>query len=78
MIYKVKLSEKANSQFRKLDSNDFQIVMNQLTELSILPRPSKAEKLRTRPAYRLRLDKYRVLYIVNDSEQIVNILQILS
>ncbi len=76
MIYKVKLTDNANEQFRDLPPSCFQEVMNELTQLSVYPKPPKAEKLKTRNAFRIRVSNYRFVYFIDEKINVVNVLHI--
>ena len=45
-----------------------QRILERLTELEMNPRPADVKKLKGRPAWRIRVGDYRVIYEIHDRE----------
>jgi len=73
MAYLVTLKRSAEKELSRLSSEIHDRVIERLIALQDDPRPQGTKKLRGREGYRLRVGDYRVLYVVDDSEQKVEV-----
>ena len=72
--YRLRISEIAEWEIRRLPGHVKQRARRIINGLADNPRPIDAKELRGRAGrYRIRLDKWRIIYRVNDSIQVVEI-----
>jgi mRNA interferase RelE/StbE len=67
------------SSFKELDAiprKDAKRILKCVSELAEKPGPMGCEKLSARPLYRVRQGDYRIVYFINDSDKIVDIIKI--
>jgi mRNA interferase RelE/StbE len=67
------------SSVKELDGvprKDAQRILRRASKLAEDPRPMGCEKLSARPLYRIRQGDYRIVYFINDSNRIVDIIKI--
>jgi len=72
--YRILLSKTAQRQLNKLDDNLVDKLIAVINNLADNPRPNGYIKLRGRPAYRIRLGNYRIIYEIFDNRLIINII----
>jgi mRNA interferase RelE/StbE len=80
-VYRVEISPAADRDLEKLKGRirmqDFERLRNAVRSLAGEPRPQGVRKIRgAEKAYRIRVDNYRVVYDVYDSDNLVLILQV--
>jgi mRNA interferase RelE/StbE len=51
-------------------------ILSRIKSLSLNPRPQDAIKLTNREDYRIRVENYRIIYSINDTILIINIIKI--
>lgn len=68
--YEIRIATRAERDLHRLSSIDFQRIDERIAALSQTPRPAGAVKLWDK-AYRIRIGAWRVIYIVDDSKQLV-------
>uniref|UniRef100_UPI0040560442 type II toxin-antitoxin system RelE family toxin n=1 Tax=Candidatus Electrothrix sp. TaxID=2170559 RepID=UPI0040560442 len=56
----------AQKQIRKIDQKDQSRIIAVIASLAEQPRPAGSKKLSGRPAWRIRIGPYRVIYEIND------------
>ncbi len=62
---------------RKLSRTNFDRVVDALKKLARSPRPRGSKKLADRPdAWRIRVGRYRVLYLIDDQAREVRVLRV--
>jgi mRNA interferase RelE/StbE len=71
--YLVTLKRSAEKELSRLPGEIHDRVIERLIILQDNPRPAGARKLRGREGYRIRIGDYRVLYVIHDSEQQVEV-----
>ena len=72
MPYRIEYSDRARSDLRRVPGNYRQRAKRLIASLADNPRPPKAKELRDNPnGYRLWLDRWRVIYRVDDDLQVV-------
>lgn len=76
MTYRVELERSATVGLRKLPRGDQQRVVAKLRGLAEDPRPSGVTKLSGTEGWRIRSGDYRIVYLVDDAEQIVTVTRI--
>lgn len=75
-MYKIFLRGKAKKQIDRLTPSYFKRVQQEIDSLAANPRPPGALKLTNRNEYRLRVGVYRMLYEIDDVEQVVTIYRV--
>ena len=71
MPYQVCINRSAEKELDALQSNISARIINRLLQLEENPRPYGVKKLQGQEAYRLRVGNYRILYTINDAEQLL-------
>jgi mRNA interferase RelE/StbE len=74
--YRVYIIRSAEKDLNRLPINIFVRVSKRILSLESNPRPGNLKKLSGREEYRLRVGDYRVLYIINDKEQVITIVAV--
>jgi mRNA interferase RelE/StbE len=75
-MYKIIVGAQADRQIKKLPPEYFKLVRQHIKELADNPRPFGAEKLTNKEGYKLRVGVYRVLYTIDDKEQVVTVYRV--
>ena len=74
MPYKVIYrSQRVQRILQRIPEADARRIDAAIANLAADPRPAGARKLRGRPAYRIRAGDYRVIYLIDDADQVVTI-----
>jgi len=76
MNYTLNIQRRAQKQLAKLPSNIYELVRDNIRNLSKEPRPSGCLKLINRSGWRIRIKNYRVIYEIDDQKQTILILDI--
>lgn len=76
MSYAVTILRSAQKQLAKVDSQSRSRIASALHALAENPRPPDCKKLVGRPAWRIRVGTYRVIYEIQDKELIVLVVTI--
>ncbi|HJS65984.1 MAG TPA: type II toxin-antitoxin system RelE/ParE family toxin [Nitrospiraceae bacterium] len=74
--YKLLLKKSAERELRKIPKTDLQRITERIKELAVIPRPSGSEKLAGQDSYRIRQGDYRVVYTVDDDQELIEIIKI--
>ena len=74
--YEVRLTRQAAKQLASLERSMQLRIAGVIELLSTNPFPPKAQKLRGREAWRVRVGDYRLLYTVNQGELVVVVIRI--
>ena len=79
MSYRVEVENRAARQILTLPCNVRDRVIRLIERLQIDPRPTGCTKLKgqSKPAWRVRVGEYRVLYRISDDEKVVRIYGVL-
>jgi mRNA interferase RelE/StbE len=82
-MYNLKIAPGAERDIRKLQQRmsrlDFQRLSKALNELADEPHPQGVKKIKgAERAFRIRVGSYRMVYIVDDNENLVLILQVVK
>ena len=75
MSYKLRIDSAAGRELRQLDPQNLQDVVQVISALKEDPRPPGCKMLTASKArgWRVRAGKYRVLYLIDDSQNVVNV-----
>lgn len=77
MLFHIEYAEEARDSIRKLPGNYRQRIRRLIESLAENPHPTNALELRDLPGrYRIRIDNWRVIYRVDDTEILVLIIDI--
>ncbi len=68
MTYSITIKKRASKILEKLPDGDYQKIRDAIRYLAENPRPSGCKKLTGREGWRIRVGVYRVIYIINDSQ----------
>jgi mRNA interferase RelE/StbE len=71
MIYAVEILRSAQKQLAKIDTQTQERIIDSIRALADNPRPSGCKKLSGRPAWRIRVGDYRVIYEINDRKLVI-------
>ncbi len=71
MTYRVEILSSAAKELKRIHSDDRVRIIAALQNLANDPRPPGSKKLTNRPAWRIRIGAYRVIYEINDQELVV-------
>jgi mRNA interferase RelE/StbE len=77
-VYKIEIDKRAEKELSRIEKNDRVRILDTILNLSSNPRPSGYKKLVNRPAYRIRVGNFRIIYSVNDKRLIVMIIKIVN
>lgn len=72
-MYKVELRLRPQKSLDKLAASERSRLISVLSELEKNPRPAGVEKVRGAELWRIRDGKYRIIYAIDDKEQLVTI-----
>ena len=76
MNYEIQIRRKAQKSLSKIPEPFQSNIINAINSLSSNPHPSQSKKLTGRPAWRLKIGKYRVIYEIDNQALIILILDI--
>jgi mRNA interferase RelE/StbE len=71
MTYRVEILRSAAKELQRIHPDDRVRIIAVLQNLADDPRPSGSKKLTNRPAWRIRIGAYRVIYEIHDRELMV-------
>jgi mRNA interferase RelE/StbE len=74
--YKIEILRSAQKQLSKIHYQQQNQIIENIRKLSENPRPSGCRKLSARPAWRIRIGDYRVIYEINDERLLVLVITI--
>lgn len=75
-VYEIRIKRDAEKDLLSLPKADLKRITKKIRLLSDTPRPNGCEKLKGEEGYRIRQGDYRIVYLVNDSEQLVTIIKV--
>ncbi len=73
MSYAVFILKRAQKTLTKLPDQDYQRIRDKIRDLGYDPRPPGCKKLTGRPAWRIRIGVYRIIYEIDDSQQTITL-----
>jgi len=76
MRYRVILPKSVQKELDRLPEDVAARILARLSALESNPRPSDVKKLKGRPAWRVRVGDYRIIYEIHDRELVVIIVTI--
>ena len=76
MLYLVKLKRSAEKELEHLPEKIHDRIVAALIALKNNPLPVGAKKLHGREGYRIRVGDYRILYVVDDSKQKIEVFSV--
>ena len=71
MKYAVEILRSAQRQLAKIDRQAQERIIDSIRALATDPRPSGCKKLSGRPAWRIRVGDYRVIYEIHDQQLVI-------
>ncbi len=74
--YEIRIKRSAEQEMDCLPSKVFSRISGKILKLESTPRPRGCKKLRGRHEYRLRVGDYRILYVVDDANLVVEIIAV--
>ncbi len=76
MSYEISILRRAQKELAKLPQRDYQKVFDAISSLTSNPRPTGCKKLKGRPAWRIRIGVYRVIYEISDQKLIIIVVDV--
>lgn len=76
MNYHVILKRSAEKELNALSGSLFARIKHKLLALEENPRPFGVQKLQGQTAYRIRVGNYRILYLIDDAAQQIEIISV--
>ena len=76
MAYQIKIKRSAEKEYKNLENNIQKKVKERIFSLAEIQRPEKSKKLQNRDGYRVRVSDYRIIYIIDDDTELVEIIRI--
>jgi len=76
VMYKIELRRRAQRALDRLSETDFQAVVKAMKDLAQTPRPRGIEKVKVTGLWRIRQGDYRIIYAIDDNQQLVTIVRI--
>jgi len=71
VTYTVEILRSAQKQLARIEPKDQARIISAIRELAATPRPSGSKKLSGRPAWRIRIGVYRVIYEIHDERLVI-------
>ena len=75
-MYKVEVRRRAQRALDKLPKSDFQAVIEAVKDLAQTPRPRGIEKVKSTGLWRIRQGDYRIIYAIDDNQQLVIVVRV--
>ncbi|HRU06450.1 MAG TPA: type II toxin-antitoxin system RelE/ParE family toxin [Candidatus Brocadiia bacterium] len=76
MTYSVSILRRAQAQLARIDRQDQDRVIDAVRALGENPRPQGCRKMSGRPAWRIRVGSYRVIYEIHDDRLLVLVITV--
>ena len=76
MTYTIEILRSAQKELSKIQTQDQKRIIENIRKLAENPRPSGCKKLSVRPAWRIRIGAYRVVYEIYDEHLLVLVVTI--
>lgn len=76
MAYSIEILRSAEKQLSRISQKDQARVIKAIRSLAEDPRPSSCKKLSGRPAWRIPIGTYRVIYEIDDGRILITIVTI--
>ena len=75
-MHQIELRRRAQRVLDRLPKSDFQAVVGAIKELALTPRPRGVEKVKSVGLWRIRQGDYRIIYGIDDNQQLVIVVRI--
>ena len=76
MSYSIEILRSAKKYLSKIPRQNQDRIISAINSLADTPRPNGCKKLSGRPAWRIRIGSYRVIYEVQDDKLIITVIHI--
>jgi len=76
LSYQVRLRQAAQKQLDELSRHDYEIIAQAISALEQTPRPRRVKKLAESGLWRIRVRRYRVVYNIDDRENLVIVVRV--
>jgi len=76
VTYSVSILRRAQAQLARIDRQDQDRVIDAVRALGENPRPQGCRKMSGRPAWRIRVGSYRVIYEIHDDRLLVLVITV--
>ena len=76
MSYELHLRRAVQKQLDDLPQPDFEAMANAISALTEEPRPSRVKKLADSSLWRVRVGRYRVVFAIDDKNQMVTVVRV--
>ena len=76
MTYSLDILRSAQKKLEKIDRQDQSRIISAIIALSNTPRPQGCQKLSGRPAWRIRVGPYRIIYEIHDEKLLILVVTI--
>jgi len=74
--YEIRLTPVAQKQLDKVTGQDYQRIARAITALGHEPGPARVKKLADSGLWRVRVGHYRIVYAIDDHEQLITIARV--
>lgn len=75
-MFSIEIYRSAQKQLARIERSAAQRIVDAIRGLASDPRPANVKKLAGRPAWRIRVGDYRVIYEVHDQRLVVLVIEI--
>ncbi len=75
-MHRIELRRRPQHVLDRLPESDFQAVIKAIKELALTPRPRGVEKVKSAGLWRIRQGDYRIIYGIDDNQQLVTVVRI--
>ena len=76
MSYRLEILRTAQKQLAQIVQSDQDRIVAAIKDLADVPRPAGCKKLSGRPAWRIRVGRYRVIYEIHDGKLLILVVTI--
>jgi mRNA interferase RelE/StbE len=74
--YVIRIKASAERDMESLPRNVLRRIRDAILLLENSPRPRSAKRLQGRQGYRIRVGQYRILYLIDDSQHVVDVVAV--
>lgn len=75
-VYKVRIERRAQKKLAKIPEPYYSNIKDAILDLGNDPRPIGCKKLKARDGYRIRVADYRIIYEIQDSILLVDVIEL--
>jgi mRNA interferase RelE/StbE len=76
LLYRIEILRTARKQLEILPRKSLQAVVKDIDSLKQVPRPDNCRKLRGVELWRVRVERYRIIYSIDDKQKLIRIVKI--